>query len=179
MRVILTILLLVWMMSLYAQHNECQQLENLQKKIQELGFEKLNTNGNGQDRESMFASFGDTGSIHSLQYDADQINDQDPVCFALSVDPLAEKFPSMNPYNAMGNDPVNMIDPDGMAPKKSEVISLNEFKKRFGSVPSLTVMETEFNQRDKMAAKYLDAKRDFFLYSERWGFIDLKHFTNC
>ena len=31
----------------------------------------------------------------------------------LSIDPLAEKFPSVNPYNAMDNNPINMIDPDG------------------------------------------------------------------
>jgi hypothetical protein len=41
------------------------------------------------------------------------VNNTDPVLFALSIDPLAEKFSSMSPYNAMNNDPVNMIDPDG------------------------------------------------------------------
>ncbi len=33
----------------------------------------------------------------------------------LSLDPLAEKYPSMSPYCAMNNDPINMKDPDGKA----------------------------------------------------------------
>jgi hypothetical protein len=37
----------------------------------------------------------------------------DPVVYALSIDPLANEFPSMSPYNAMGNNPVIFIDPDG------------------------------------------------------------------
>ncbi len=40
-------------------------------------------------------------------------NNTDPVLFALSIDPLAEKFPSMSPYNAMGNNPIIYVDPDG------------------------------------------------------------------
>lgn len=31
----------------------------------------------------------------------------------LSMDPLAAQFPDKSPYNAMGNDPINKIDPDG------------------------------------------------------------------
>jgi RHS repeat-associated protein len=31
----------------------------------------------------------------------------------LSRDPLADQFPSESPYEAMGNDPVNRVDPDG------------------------------------------------------------------
>ncbi len=40
-------------------------------------------------------------------------NEIDPVTFALSIDPLAGKYPSISPYCAMLNDPINMVDPDG------------------------------------------------------------------
>ena len=34
----------------------------------------------------------------------------------LSVDPLASEFPHVSPYNFSLNNPINLVDPDGMAP---------------------------------------------------------------
>ena len=35
----------------------------------------------------------------------------------LSVDPLAHKYPTLTPYAYVANNPVNMVDPDGMTIK--------------------------------------------------------------
>lgn len=40
----------------------------------------------------------------------------DDAAFALSIDPLADKFASEDPYNAMADNPIIYVDPSGKAP---------------------------------------------------------------
>ncbi len=55
----------------------------------------------------------------------------DPISFALSIDPLDSKFPSVSPYSAMGNDPVNRIDPDGMQTENVIVMKYIDYLRVF------------------------------------------------
>jgi hypothetical protein len=52
--------------------------------------------------------------------------------FGLSIDPLSEKFPSESPYSAMEDNPVNKIDPDGMATKE---VTGEDINRIMGKIP--------------------------------------------
>lgn len=57
-----------------------------------------------------------------------------------ALDPLAAKYPSMSPYNFVGNSPIMFIDPDGRKIINADKILLNNFKAR------LKLANEKFNQ---------------------------------
>ncbi len=63
--------------------------------------DKLKFTGKERDKESGYDYFG-----HRL-YDSD-------IAKWLQVDPLAEKYPGWSPYNYCLNNPIRLVDPDGM-----------------------------------------------------------------
>ena len=52
--------------------------------------------------------------IQLLPIDTSDDYKVDPVVFALSVDPMSDKYPNQSPYGYCGWRPINVIDPDGM-----------------------------------------------------------------
>lgn len=64
----------------------------------------------------------------------------------LSVDPKAGKFPGRTPYNGMGNNPVNRIDPDGAEDESSEKKS---FPERMDEKSATTFEPNLFGGQDK------------------------------
>ncbi len=49
----------------------------------------------------------------------------------MSVDPLLEKYPAFNPYNYTLNNPIMLVDPDGMAP---DCCGIDELKATYSYV---------------------------------------------
>jgi len=45
-----------------------------------------------------------------------------------TIDPMAEKYPIINPYNYCFNNPVNLFDPDGMDPDSDEQKLINYYQ---------------------------------------------------
>ena len=67
-------------------------------------FSSLNSTGNEKDSETGYGYFGARYMDHEL------------MTMWLSVDPLADKYPSISPYAYCSNNPIILIDPDGQHP---------------------------------------------------------------
>jgi len=66
----------------------------------------------------------------------------------ISVDPKAAQFPSQSPYNYCFNNPINLTDPDGMAPSDGE------------DPPKNNVPATNGTSPNKLAGVFEPAKAD-------------------
>jgi uncharacterized protein RhaS with RHS repeats len=76
-------------------------------------------------------------------YDAIKSND------FMSLDPLAHRYLGWNPYNYVLNNPVRLIDPDGMAPEDIIIRGTrNEQKAIFDNLGKLTNDKLSFSERD-------------------------------
>ena len=77
----------------------------------------------------------------------------DPVVFAMSVDPLAAKYASESPYEAMGNNPVMFVDPDGRDIHYYEVVTtFDKEKQQYNSYYELR--GTESSDKEVYVATY-------------------------
>ena len=117
----------------------------------------------------------------------------DPVIFALNVDPLAHKYPSLSPYSAFANSPIYLKDEDGREPTVAQAGTTEGFIHVMNYSPSrvgfytgtnasnylLKLGKTEFNWkqfRPLPTETYYNTKQSRYIYTEKGGWIDMSHF---
>ncbi len=118
----------------------------------------------------------------------------DPVVFALSVDPLASKYPMWSPYSAFANNPIYFVDEDGREPIKKQVGTVSTFLNVFNNTPSrmgtlkgtdaenallrLGKTEWDWGQMRPLptTTPYFNNKAGRYIYTEKGGWLDMVHF---
>ena len=89
------------MLSYYQNINPNYRQETHYNYVKNSGFVASTSTGKERDSETGFSYFG------ARYYDSDLMTGW------LSVDPLADKYPSLSPYNYCAWNPVKLVDPDG------------------------------------------------------------------
>jgi RHS repeat-associated protein len=89
-----------------------------------------------------------------------------------SLDPLMAKFPNSSPYVAFADNPIVYVDPDGGEPVKKGVIAISTLIWLLGSdgIDDLNSFSDHFE---------LGGSYGRYLYSDKWGWVDMKHFSSA
>lgn len=90
----------------------------------------------------------------------------------LSRDPLEHKFPSLSPYNYVGNNPIVFIDEDGKEPSRNQAGTIEEAVQQWKDKGLTTMSEI----RDFVATKTDDVMAIRYVYTKDEGWIDLQHY---
>lgn len=130
----------------------CQQpIKNVESTIFPFDLDKnYHTLSNGKFLENSPAA-----SCLSQESDCTIIkHSMDFTIFALSIDPLAAKYASLSPYNAMENDPINRIDPDGRSSVRN---NRHGYESPIVSkwIDYLRVFHSDEYSQEEIASKYL------------------------
>ena len=90
-----------------------QQVHNNERenRTQAMRFYAFTFTGKERDEETGYGYFGARYMDHEL------------MTMWLSVDPMADKYPNMSPYNYCAGNPVKLVDPDG---REIDVSGLSE-----------------------------------------------------
>ena len=92
----------------------------------------------------------------------------------LSVDPLAHKYPSLSPYAFVGNNPINLVDPDGRDIWEIDGKTVNNI---FSSDPKNTSEETDqepkYPSSEELKSTFgPEAIEKIFSYTEQEDFAE-------
>lgn len=136
--------------------------------------------------------------IEFLPADTSKHYKVDPVVFAMSIDPLAAKYPDLSPYSAFANNPIMFVDQDGREPRWGQLASLSQIKGEMGKVyTSNAVSQMSLSNLLGAMQQHFEANRMFrydeqggkfneissassnvkrYMYTEKSGWVDMNHF---
>ena len=138
-------------------------------------------NGKEKDPESGLHYYG------ARYYDSD-------ISQWLSIDPMADKYPSLSPYNYCADNPVILVDPDGREPILPFVGTASTFRKLLNTsrnkvglyrgqkaanyLKNLGNTEFSIGQKRPLPTQtgYFNKKKGRYIYTEKGGWIDMVHF---
>jgi RHS repeat-associated protein len=129
---------------------------------------------NGKEKDDEWT--GTTGATYDYGF---RIYDSRVARF-LSVDPLAAKYPDLSPYSAFANNPILLIDADGQEPTRKGSIGVNALISVLNAnhISSLEGLQHfyrgSFNYNQ---SRNSNAESSRYLYSQKWGWVDMKHFS--
>ncbi len=127
--------------------------------------QEMDNDGNGYGAHLVFGDFG---------YDVEAVH-------RWNTDPLEERYPMYSPSSVLAQDPINYRDADGREPSRDEVASLSALIKmlksndvqdlgdlleQFGGAP------TTFGASGASGGRNITMR---YVYSKRWGWLDLRH----
>jgi RHS repeat-associated protein len=98
-----------------------------------------------------------------------------------SLDPMKDKFSWQSSYVFAANNPVKFIDKDGKEPSQNQAVSLNDYIPRL-IIANVNTFEDlrKVHASERYRGLYESAGPLSFvryLYSEKWGWIDMLHFS--
>jgi len=83
------------------------------------------------------------------------------------VEPLLDKYPQISPYNYSIDNPLNIIDPNGKDPYRSQLGSPKDV---------LNILQKNVGKTFGEISDVFNESQVRFIYTEKGGFIDLVHF---